>query len=842
MSWFSNPAALVAAALLAVPALAVRARGLTGRRRLAASGLRAAAVACAALAAAGFLEPTPAARPRVELLQDVSASVGPRRARAAADFVEAARRAVLPGVDLAVRRFPGSPAAAARGTDIESALRQAAERFPAGGDNRVVLLTDGRENLGSALAAVPELRRLGVRVFPVDLSGVPQDGALLRRVVAPLRLIPGEKSQVRVVYAHEGRGRAAARLERAGAPAALEEAAFEGPGERELVFPIEAGPPGVARYRVRFTAPGVEGAVPQERDVEIPVVAPPPVTVVAGEPAEAAALAGVLARAGVPADVRGAEDWLLDPADPPEGAVLILDNVAPRQLGAAGAERLERLVRERGLGLLAIGGPGAFDQDELAGTPLERLLPVQAGAPAGAPERGLALVIVVDSSLSMFYYGRVGGAFHRSTTPRKIDAAKSAVLEMARALRPGDQLGLLESKDRLYWVQPLGPPGDFAEFERKVLAIRAIGAGINFYSSVLEARAALRASGSPLRMVMVVCDTNDIDQLSVEQVGDSPDLVRAMAEEGITVSIFSIGFPTDKDVPFLKSMAALGRGDFYLVSNTAALPRYLRAEYARKTGESVREEQVQPLVRDFDRVLLDVDPNGLPAVRTMHQLTARRGSTQVLIAPSGAPLLATWGYGRGRSAVFASDDGTRWAPAWTSWPDAGRFWRQLVYGLASRARPRGPDARGEYDPATGRLTVRARAADGSLLEDGPAQAVLLRGGARTPVPLERGGLERFVGAAPGLAPGTWELELGAGAAAPVGTVEVPAPPEQGDAATGGGALLEALARETGGAVVADPAAALPAVPAPGRRPPPAALPWLLGASMLAIFGELVLRR
>ena len=58
-----------------------------------------------------------------------------------------------------------------------------------------------------------------------------------------------------------------------------------------------------------------------------------------------------------------------------------------------------------------------------------------------------------------------------------------------------------------------------------------------------------------------------------------------------------------KDVAFLRRMAQLGRGDFYLVANALSLPRYFRSEYQRKTGERIREGAFTPLVRSLSPVL-----------------------------------------------------------------------------------------------------------------------------------------------------------------------------------------------------------------------------------------------
>ena len=148
-------------------------------------------------------------------------------------------------------------------------------------------------------------------------------------------------------------------------------------------------------------------------------------------------------------------------------------------------------------------------------------------------------------------------------------------------------------------TRTLGEVADPAETIARIDAIRPVGDGIYFYSILHEAREALRREPGGIRHVLVLCDAEDIDQYEVEGRGHSFDLLRSMAAEGMTVSILSVGRPTDKDVPFLRTAALLGRGDFYLVPRIAALPRYFVSEYRRiSSTRHFLEEELQPVVSE----------------------------------------------------------------------------------------------------------------------------------------------------------------------------------------------------------------------------------------------------
>jgi uncharacterized membrane protein len=67
-----------------------------------------------------------------------------------------------------------------------------------------------------------------------------------------------------------------------------------------------------------------------------------------------------------------------------------------------------------------------------------------------------------------------------------------------------------------------------------------------------------------------------------------------------------------------------------------------------------------------------------PQLLGYNRLRARPEAT-VVAAVGDDPLLAAWGYGRGRAVAFASDCGPHWAPPdFLSWEGYARLWSQMV--------------------------------------------------------------------------------------------------------------------------------------------------------------------
>ena len=77
------------------------------------------------------------------------------------------------------------PRPAGHGTNLEAAIRDGAASLPAGMVPRLLLVSDGNENLGSVARAIWQAQQLGMPVDTVPLAGRPKPGLLLESVGIP---------------------------------------------------------------------------------------------------------------------------------------------------------------------------------------------------------------------------------------------------------------------------------------------------------------------------------------------------------------------------------------------------------------------------------------------------------------------------------------------------------------------------------------------------------------------------------------------------------------------------------------------------------------------------------
>ncbi len=153
----------------------------------------------------------------VAMLADTSASVSPADLRAESAFADRLERArgrhwtrIIPFAratrDAAIAEQPKdgwqlhyTAGAGGRGTDLESAIRDGAASLPAGMVPRLLLVSDGNENLGSAARAIWQAQQLGIPIDTVALAGRPKPGLLLESVSIPGQVFSGERFPVEVV-------------------------------------------------------------------------------------------------------------------------------------------------------------------------------------------------------------------------------------------------------------------------------------------------------------------------------------------------------------------------------------------------------------------------------------------------------------------------------------------------------------------------------------------------------------------------------------------------------------------------------------------------------------------
>jgi len=591
------------------------------------------------------------------------------------------------------------------GTNLEAGLRLARAMVPSDARARLILISDGNQTSGDALATARAMAgQISIDVVPVRVSASRE--ARIDAVEAPQTAAAGASVTVRVVLFATTPTTGVLRLlseDALGAdPAPLASRRVSLAAGRSIeTFEVPLREGRVHRFVARLDPDAISeatGAPPADtiadnNEGRAFTITPGQgrVLLIEGNPAPTAPpLSRVLDDAGYAVDRIGAASAPADLVSAQAYDLVILDNVPADALSPAAIATLVAHVRDLGAGLIMLGGRESFGAGGYKGTPIEPILPVSLELPERLVEPETAVVLVLDNSGSM-HRGVMGSS--RSQQAIANEAAASAIL----SLDPRDLVGVVVFNSDYEVLVPLGPNANPKSSAQRVLGINSDG-GTNLPPALDEAAKQLAPVTAKSKSIIVLTDGISMGK---EELSAQAEQYR---KAGILVSAIAVGDDADREG--MKAMAEAGGGTFFDVRNPMTLPRILVKAVRVMRSPLVREQPFTPRVVDPASPLLR-GVSEFPALGGLSLTQPRTGATvsNVLASDAGDPVLASWNVELGRVLAFTSD-ASRWARAWLDWPGYRTFWLQVVRATSRPAAP--AEVRAELAPgATGRLTVRA---------------------------------------------------------------------------------------------------------------------------------------
>jgi uncharacterized membrane protein len=803
---------LVAYRLRALPAAQSGAR----RRLVQASMLLAAA--CAALAIARLELGTRIDRVATIFVVDRSRSVESVAADARLESLGAVREAVegmrdddlagvvVFGAEAATEVLPQprpqigrSTASIARdGTDIDAALRRALADLPSAAAPRIVLLSDGVETSGDALAAAQIAGARGVTIDTFAIERAPSAEVAIDRVIVPPSADPDEPVELRIVTRATRAAEVRVRVRRDGQLIAETTTTIDA-GSDALSLRDRTDEPGVHRYDVELEPVDPGSDVATENNVAggfMRISGRSHVLVLADRPPEAEALVTAIRAAGpevVLADRTGVPLTLAELAS---FDLVVLSDMNARSLTAGQMDALRAYVRDLGGGLLMLGGRDAFGLGGYAYTPIEEVLPATFDLRQRRDRASLAMVIAIDKSGSM--------TVEVSPGVTKLDLANEGAARSAALLSPQDRVAVAHVDTAVTWTLPMVSVTAPEALGATIRRAQPGGGGIYVDVALEGAYAQLRGQSTQLKHLLLFSDGSDSEEMTRART-----LVADAARDGITTSIVSMG--SGPDTPELEVLSRLGGGRFYIVEDMTELPRIFTQETITASRSALVEEAIRPSVGAASDLTRGIDFGAAPALDGFVVVNARPRATVLLGAhraegESDDPLLATWRTGVGQSGVFTSDGGGHYGRSWLRWPGYGPLFGQLARSLSRAPERRDAELDVEIDGSRGSIRVEAVDDRGRYRNHLDLLATVSGpGGVSQQVALEQTGPGRYEAAFDGAAPGSYlvtvrELDED-GEGSIVGSAGVVR--GRGDELRGEGtdhALLAQVAAATGGSV------------------------------------------
>ena len=715
-----------------------------------------------------------------------------------------------------------------RGTNIFQAIQLALATLPPGHANRIVMLTDGRQNAGNALAGAQAAKNAGTDIFYVAAPLTFTQEVVAESMVLPQEVKYGEPFQARVVaWSHKDtQGRVS--LFRNGEFIGSQIVRLAA-GKNVFAYRQSLDQSGIHVYQAAIE---VEGDTIEENNRAVGTVVVrgrPQVLLADKDRSHAQSLAAALRSqnidvtvvepTGIPKDLAGFQKY--------DGVVL--SNVSSLKLTRPQMTQIRDYVRDHGGGLMMVGGEESFGLGGYYRTPIEEALPVTMEVKQKVEIPSLAVVLSIDRSGSM--------AMSTDEKITKLDLAKEAAHLVVDLLDERNEVGVMSWDTEFIWDAQVRTAKDKSAIHHAIATIKA-GGGTDGYPALKESYAVLFERPALLKHVIFLSD----GQMTR---GDFQGLLRRMSKDKITVSTVAIG--KDADVQLMVDIAKWGKGRFYYTEDSQTIPRIFTLETQLASKASLIEQPFKPqLTSPAHEAMQEIDWKNVPPLGGYVATSLKPTADLVLMSHQEDPVLATWRFGLGRAAAFTSDAKAKWGVLWLRWRDFNKFWAQLTrWTLRSGSRSETTAAVQRID-TTGEVIVDAVDAKGEFINFLDSQVgVVAPNRERTVIELEQVGPGRYRGRFPapdegvylvGMAQRKGERVIGSQLAGLV----VPYAQELRDLGVDE-TLLRELAELTGGGTLEAPKDAF----LKGRRQSRIGVeiwPWLAGLAAFLLIPDVALRR
>jgi len=633
-------------------------------------------------------------------------------------------------------------------TDIAAAIKLALASFPEGTGKRIVLISDGNENLGNAeeQARIAKLNGAQIDVVPLAVGFRNENEVMVQAVEAPPKTEQGSRLPIRVlVRSYHPRivlGTLVLKQISEGqtlpvAPSPLKVQlkpglnpfSFKQPlTDKQQSYTYQAifQPEAAQNERGEFEQ-GLAGDRVQNNSATTHVIALGQRRILVVEQkisdhellvnrlrvmANSKYKVQAIAAASLPQNKTDLAVFLA------QYDCVILANVPAELLNEEQQEMIRSNTEAQGCGLVMIGGPDSFGAGGWQGTPVEKALPVDCDIKSFKVQGkgGLAMIMHASEMAD-------GNRWQK-------EIAKLAI----RKLSIVDEVGILHYDWGVHkWH----------------IALQVIGTKRNSLLSLVDRMTPgdMPDFDGPLKMAYEKL-TEPERQLATKHViiisdGDPPlsdrSLLNKMKRDKVTVTTVGVATHGASQDQAMKAISDATGGRFYKVNSPRALPAIYIKETRLVSQSFVYDKRFQPILK-FKSGPTEKMPDSLSPLYGYVRTTPKQSPLveMPILSPQAGeqefPILAYWPYGLGKAVAFTSDarskpDKPAWDRDWASSDMYAKFWEQVVEWSLR------PTESGRMiintDLNDGRVKVSIDARDNN---NRPMTDLVLAGGITTPMP------------------------------------------------------------------------------------------------------------
>lgn len=657
-------------------------------------------------------------------------------------------------------------------TNLAAAMRLAQASFPEDAARRIVVVSDGNENLGNALQQAQDLAAGGVGIDVVPVRYRHRGEVVVERVMVPSNIRRGQAFDLKVVITNirdpkpgdpgevPGRLKVTKRLGDQSVPVSDEPVKLP-PGKRVYSIRQQMDSAGFYTYEAVFEPDRADDDTMRQNNratafTHVRGKGQALVIEDSQNPGEHERLIQALRRENMEVTVRPGDNAFGGLDELQQFDTIILANAPREQFSDGQIQMLVRNTQQMGAGLVMLGGPNSFGAGGWANTPLEQAMPVDFQIKSAKVVPQGALVIL----------------FHASEMAQGNFWQKVIGEEAIKALGPRDYCGVLHyngqgpggcgwlwkpgmcmvgaNRDRMLAAVDRMIPGDMPDFDPGLVLAK------KGFDSVPTAA---------VKHMIVISDGDPSDP--------SRSTVNALINMKVTISTVAVGAHGPAESRRLADLATATGGKYYKATNPQVLPRIFQRE-ARRVAQPLifnSDVGVRPLVK-FPHEMISGVEEPLPLIHGF-VLTTRKDNPLVevsLVSPQPSAernntILASWTYGLGKAVAFTTDAGARWTTQWTGWKNYEKLFGQIV-----RWSMRPSDEEGKFSVATDvqdgqvRVVVSALDKNDEFLNFLDMSASVIRPDLQQlNVKLEQTAPGRYVGTFPGRDSGSYFVTVSPGA-------------------------------------------------------------------------------
>lgn len=576
------------------------------------------------------------------------------------------------------------------GTNVAAAVEAAAGYMPPGYVPQIVLLTDGNQTTGDALAVAAQSL---IPISTVPLPTLTEPEVQVAEVNVPAEVREGEPFFVDVAIQSNHEDEGLVEVFRGDHKVISEKRKLQ-PGENRFRFQQSIERDRLAAFGVRISELKQDTLLDNNSDAGLVYASGKPrVLIIESDPNLIRELAYALEDEGIQVDVRPPQGMPESLVDLQNYECLMLSNVPATAITQQQMQIARTWVQELGGGFIMLGGEQSFGLGGYYKSTLEEALPVRSDFEKEKEKPSLGMVLVIDKSGSM--------------QGEPIEMAKSAARAAVELLGRRDQIAVLAFDGDTYVISEMQTATNNMKISDEISRIEA-GGGTTMYPAMEMSFEMLMTTSAKLKHVILLTD-------GVSSAGDFEGMAQQMASAKITVSAVAVGDGADTEL--LEQIARVGKGRYYLTNDPAQVPQIFAKETVTASKSAIDEQPFVPQVIRATHALADLELDSAPFLLGYVMTRPKPTSEVILATEKGDPLLVWWRYGLGMTAAFTSDAKSRWAAEWMTWPGYGKFWTQVVRQVMRKSDTRGIQVQIDKHAEQATVTVDAVNEVGSFLND-----------------------------------------------------------------------------------------------------------------------------